>query len=118
MLAKKFRISSKDIENTIKFGKSFSTDNFYGKFYVSGQKSSKVAFVTSIKIEKKSTKRHLLKRRVTYIVEKILKNNPQIFKKFFNLVIFSKKDAYLLNFSQISLEISKILEHISKSLAG
>lgn len=114
MLARKNRISSEEIKNTIKSGNSFHTDNFYGKFSLGGTKNLRFTVVSSIKVEKKSTKRHLLKRRIVYIIGNYVKKYPQILKKSFDLVIFSKKKALSLNFSQISLEINKILEHISK----
>jgi|GEM_PF-1403675 len=114
MLSKKNRISGKEINDVIKTGSSFHTDNFYGKFSLNNVKKLRFTVVSSIKIEKKSTKRHLLKRRIAYIIRNYIKKYPQILKKSFDLVVFSKKKALSLDFSQISFEINKILEHISK----
>ena len=111
MLPKRQRISHKDIENIIKLGKNFHTDNFYGKFFLNKLKKPRFAVVIPTYIEKKSTKRHLLKRRVLFAVEKFKRDNPKILNKSLDLIIFLKNKALFLNFSQISLEINRILEH-------
>ncbi|MGB8815878.1 MAG: ribonuclease P protein component [Minisyncoccia bacterium] len=115
MLAKKYRISSEDIGRTIKNGKSFHADHFYGKFALNNTKNSRFAVVSSIKIEKTSVGRHLLKRRISSTIESFFKKNPKSLEIPFDLIIFSKKGAPLLSFFQISIEVSQILENTHKN---
>jgi len=116
MLEKKNRIPSKIMDNVIKSGKSFHADTFYGKILLNDIKNPRFAVILSAKMIKKSTDRHLLKRRIVCVIREFLKKYPQTLTKPFDLVIFPKKGVLLLNYPQILSEINKILEHVFLSL--
>ncbi len=111
MLSKKFRVPREEMEMIMKSGKSFHTDFFYAKFLPNKFSFQRFAVVIPIKIEKKSSGRHLLKRRITSVIERFIKNS---FQKSFDSVILAKKNSPTLSFSEVALEINKILEHTYK----
>lgn len=111
MLVKKYRVPREEMEAVMKSGKSFHTDFFYVKFLPNKLNFQRLAVVIPIKIEKKSSGRHLLKRRITSVIEKFIKKSSP---KSFDSVIFAKKNSSQLDFTKILEEINKILEHTYK----
>jgi ribonuclease P protein component len=64
------------------------------------------AFVVSVKVKKTSVGRHLIRRRLTSVVEKQLNN----FKTGFSCLIFVKKDVSSLSYEKIQKEINELFE--------
>lgn len=99
MLPRKNRLQRPDF-TLLASGKRFSTEHFSCT-----QKDSdtlKVAIVVSKKTAKKSPDRHLLKRRVSAVLEQ---NPPP--PGLYN--IFARKGSQLLSYQEIKTEISTLL---------
>jgi ribonuclease P protein component len=110
MLAKKYRATRKDIENTIKTGFMINTDILYAK--VSRKDDEKVGFaiVISKKVEKTSVGRHLIKRRISEAVERNLSKIKADFKK--TVVFFAKKQEKVPKYADIKRGVEEILSRI------
>lgn len=83
--------------------KGISCDLFSLKYQENEQKKYLCAFVAGIKIDKRSTVRHLLKRRFANALREILKNKNIPY----NLVFFIKKESLTKNYQEIKQEIMK-----------
>ncbi len=107
MLSKKFRASKKEIEETIKGGKTLSGDSLYAK--VSRLDSEKAGFsiIVSKKVSKASVGRHYIKRKISGIFEKELKNMKADFKK---TIIFFAKPSEKLNLDLVKKDLLLILK--------
>ena len=88
MLSRKFRVTKEDMELVIRSGKGPSHDFFYVKTLANNLNNSRFAVIVSKKIEKTSVGRHLLKRRVWAIIDKLEKKR---FKKQMDFAFFVKK---------------------------
>jgi len=118
MIPKKFRAARKDIENTIKNGLKVSSGFLYAKISSGDTEKSGFAIVVSKKNEPTSVGRHLIKRRISDVLEKkILKIKPD-FKK--TMIIFvqpslnkenkqNKEGKKQFSYSQIKKDLEDIL---------
>ena len=104
MLAKKHRIDRKLFEEVAKKGKSFSSPYLSLKTAPTAENQSRFAFVVSSKVAKKAVDRNKIKRRARNIVQKLLVK----IKKQINAIIFFKKGAEKLTFSELEKEINDI----------
>lgn len=67
---------------------------------------SRFGFVVPNKVEKTSVGRHLIKRRLTAIVEKLLIT----IKPGFSVIVFVKKDILPLSFAEVEKEMAELLK--------
>ncbi|MCX6731554.1 MAG: ribonuclease P protein component [Candidatus Parcubacteria bacterium] len=104
MLAKKNRINKKLFEEIFKRGKIFSSPNLSLKIAPTTEKQSRFTFVVSSKVAKRAVDRNKIKRRARNIVRKFL---PEI-KKQINAIIFFRKGAGKMTFSELEKEINDI----------
>lgn len=82
-------------------------DNFYLKILDRKEESpSLFAFVVPVKVIKTSVGRHLLKRKMTAVVENLLIT----FKSGYSCIVFAKKDVSALPYSAIDIEITNLLK--------
>lgn len=106
MLPIKRRIKKGLFPKIIKEGVSGHGSNFYLK--ILDRKDvlpSLFAFVVPLKVKKTSVGRHLIKRRMTAIVEKVLSD----IKVGLSIIIFVKKDVSLLPYFEIEKELLELL---------
>ena len=102
MLSKKNRLyREKDINKTLKDGKTFFLPEFIIKYYFNNEKEIKVGFITSTKVDKRAIKRNTLKRKLREITRTILPN----LKKGYYLLIIAKKPALKLNTTEIKQKL-------------
>ncbi len=104
MLPKKHRINKKTFEEILKKGKNFSSDCLYIKMLPIPEKHSIFAFVVSSKVARKAVDRNKIKRRARHIIKKML---PKI-EKGLGVIIFLKKGAEKMTFSELEKEINDI----------
>jgi len=104
MLPKKHRINKKTFEEIFKKGKIFSSDYLYLKITPLSEKYSVFSFVVPSKVAKKAVERNKLKRRARHIIKKML---PKI-EKGLGVIIFFKKGAEKMTFSELEKEINDI----------
>lgn len=88
MLSRKYRITKEYVEKVIKFGKGPNFDVFYVRKMSNNLENRRFSVIVSKKIEKTSVGRHLIKRRIWSIIEKIDENE---LSKNEDVVIFVKK---------------------------
>jgi len=106
MLSRKYRATRTEIERVIKSGITISGDFFYAKVSKDEKEKPGFAIIISKKIEKTSSGRHLLKRKISSVIEKkILKAKA---KKI--AVFFPKKIERKISYKKIDRDVSFILE--------
>lgn len=88
MLPRICRIPKDKIEDVIKLGSGPNYELFYVKSRPNGLKNSRFSIIVSKKVEKTSVRRHLVKRRVWGILEKLDKDGLD---KGIDSIIFIKK---------------------------
>jgi ribonuclease P protein component len=106
MLPTKRRTKKESFKKIIKDGVFYHTDNFYLRLL--DEKDglpSLFSFVVPTKTEKTSVGRHLVKRKMTAAVEKVLSD----VKPGFSGLLFTKKDVSALSYTEIEKEILKLL---------
>ena len=110
MLNKKYRATRTDIEKTIKNGFVVDSPLFY--FKVSKENTEKISFaiVVSKKVEKTSVGRHLIKRRISGVLEKKIDKIRPDFKKI--IVIFAKKTEKIPKYSEIKNFFEEMMSKI------
>ncbi len=108
MLAKKFRATRLNIEETMKRGSTVSGDFVFAKVSKISFDTPSFSIIVSKKIEKSSVGRHLIKRRISSVLEK----NIKIMSPSFNRVIllFPKKIIPLPKSATFEKDIKNILE--------
>ncbi len=93
MLSTKRRIKKEFFPKIIKEGVFVHGDNFYLRLLDrKDHLPTLFAFVVPLKVKKTSVGRHLIKRKLTSIVEKVLSD----IKPGFSIIIFVKKDVSIL----------------------
>lgn len=105
MIPKKYRLNAEELKKVVKDGRSVNSENFYAKYTANNMSYSRFSIVISKKTSLLSVGRHLLKRRLSDIIEKsgfIMKNN-------YDIVIFSKENASKITSPQIKGEILRLL---------
>ncbi len=113
MLPIKRRIKTESFPKIMKEGFFVHSDNFYLKILSptslelrgANLPPSRFGFVVPNKVKKTSVGRHLIKRRITAVVEKLLIN----IKSGFSVIVFAKKDVSALPYSDIEKEIKDLL---------
>jgi len=107
MLPTNRRIKKEAFTKIVKGGVFFHVDNFYLVLLDKKDNSpSCFSFIVSNKVKKTSVGRHLLKRRISRVVEKKLPN----LKNGLSGLIYAKKGASILLYSEIESEILKLLK--------
>jgi len=82
-------------------------DNFYLRFLLKNDQSPTLfSFVVPNKVKKTSVGRHLIKRKMTAVVEKALSD----IKNGWSVIIFTKKDISKLSFNEIEKDIWELLK--------
>lgn len=110
MISRKYRPTRKVIEQAIKTGMNIPGLFLYAKVSKHSEEKPGFAIVISKKIEKTSVGRHLIKRRISAVLEdNILRINPD-FKK--TAVFFPKKADKPLTYSMIKKDVEEILKRI------
>lgn len=107
MLARKYRATRKDIENAIKGGFTVDSNVLYAKISRKDAEKAGFAIVVSKKVEKTSVGRHLIKRRISDVLEKNLSKIPTDFKK--TVVFFAKKREKVPEYAEIKKSVEEIL---------
>ena len=107
MLPLKSRVKKVDFPKIMKEGVFLHGNNFYVRYL--DRKDSLpplFSFVVPNKVKKTSVGRHLIKRRMSAVVEKLLITlKPSI-----SAIIFAKKDVSSLPFSEIEKEIVELMK--------
>lgn len=102
MLPKIHRLhSDADIKNLVRSGQTFFLPQLVIKFKVNREKTSKVAFVVSTKVDKRAVLRNKLARRMREIVQSLL---PDM-KVGYSVLIIAKKQALELDFLTLKKQI-------------
>ncbi|MFN3301454.1 MAG: ribonuclease P protein component [Patescibacteria group bacterium] len=110
MLAKKFRLTKKrDFEILAEEGRSFFINEMGVKYRKNNLDYSRFAFIVSTKVDKRSTARNKIKRRLREIVHQNLK----IIKPGFDVLVIAKPEIKNLDF----WSMKEKLEGIFKKLA-
>jgi len=116
MIPRKFRATRVDIENTVKTGITLDSPTVYAKVLAcpskegNTQEKTGFAIVISKKVEKTSAGRHLIKRRISDVIEKNLNKIKPDFKK--TIVIFAKKAEKVPGYAEIKKDLESILTKI------
>jgi len=107
MLPIKRRVKKESFSKIMKDGVFLHAPNLYLRFLDRKDNSpSLFGFVVPNKVKKTSVGRHLIKRRLTAVVEKFLLST----KDGFSCIFFVKKDTTLLPNTEIEKEIIDLLK--------
>ena len=110
MIPRKYRATRIDIENAIKTGITVDSPILYTKVSKKVPEKTGFAIVISKKVEKTSAGRHLIKRRISDVIEKSLPKIKPDFKK--TVVIFAKKQDKIASYRVIKENLEGILAKI------
>ena len=110
MIPRKYRATRIDIENAIKTGITLDSPTVYTKVSRKAPEETGFAIVISKKVEKTSAGRHLIKRRISDVVEKNLSKIKPDFKK--TVVVFAKKSEKIPKHAEIKKDLESILTKI------
>lgn len=107
MLAKKHRLTKeKDFKRVFEEGKSFVDQFIVLKIAKNNLDISRFGFIISLKIAKKSTTRHKIRRRLSEIIRlKLEKIEPG-----FDIIILAKPEIINQSYSQIDMVLTKALK--------
>lgn len=101
------RIKKESFEKIMKEGVFLPAKNFYMRFLDrKDDQISQFSFIVPSKVEKTSVGRHLIKRKMTNIIEQVL---PSV-KPGFSCLLYAKSSAPLLSYEEIKKEILNLLE--------
>jgi len=107
MLSIKRRVRKQSFVEIMKEGVFLHSPSFYLRFISKNDTSpSLFGFVVPNKVKKTSVGRHLIKRKISSIVEKVLLT----VKPGYWVIIFTKKDVSALPLSKIEKEIIELLK--------
>jgi ribonuclease P protein component len=107
MLSKNRRVRKEFFSKIIKEGVFVHSDVFYLKLLDRKDNlPSLFSFVVPIKVKKTSVGRHLIKRKMSVAVEKLLIS----LKPGFSCLVFTKKDVSRLSYKEIEKEILALLK--------
>jgi len=112
MIPKKYRATRIDIEETAKNGFVYDRPCLYAKVSKKDMEKACFAIVISKKVEKLSVGRHLIKRRISNVIEKNLSKIKPEFKK--AVIFFAKKQEKTPKFSKIKEDVEAVLLSIIK----
>jgi ribonuclease P protein component len=110
MIPRKYRATRIDIESTIKAGVTLDSPILYAKVSKKEPEKTGFAIVISKKVEKTSTGRHLIKRRISDVIEKNLGGIKKDVKK--TVIIFAKKSEKIPSYAEIKRDLESILTKI------
>ncbi len=110
MIPRKYRATRIDIENTIKTGVTLDSPTVYAKVSRKDPEKTGFAIVISKKVEKTSAGRHLIKRRISDVIEKNLDKIKPDLKK--TIVIFAKKQDKIPSYKTIKEGVENIFGKI------
>jgi ribonuclease P protein component len=109
MLPIKRRINKDSFTKAMKEGVFVHSTNFYLRLLArKDTKPSLFAFIVPAKIRKTSVGRHLIKRKMSAVIEKTLKD----IKEGYSCFIFAKKDVSALPYRNIEAEIMSLLKEV------
>ena len=107
MLPIKRRLRNESFDKVMKEGVFVHSDNLYIRFIDrKDNQTSLFSFIVPIRTKKTSVGRHLIKRRVSSVVEKAL----QDIKPGFSSLIFVKKDISPTPYFKIEEEVLELLK--------
>jgi len=107
MLPTKNRVKKEFFAEIMKNGQFFHGENLYLRLLMKKeQKSPTFSFIIPNKVKKTSVGRHLIKRRISAVVEKALSN----IKTDSSGLVFVKKDVSRLPYSEITKEVVVLLK--------
>ncbi len=107
MLSKTNRLKKqKDIERVFKQGKGIREDFLFLKFVKSDLKTSRVAFVVSLKVSKKAVLRNKIKRRLRELVKRKLSE----IKKGYDIVLTAVPGLETKDFLEIEKSVNKLFK--------
>lgn len=107
MLLIKIRVKKESFAKIMKEGVFVHGTNFYLRFLADrGALPSLFAFVVPNKVKKTSVGRHLIKRRMTAVVESRL----DIIKPGLSVIFFAKKDVSSLPYTDVEKEMVELLK--------
>jgi ribonuclease P protein component len=106
MLPIKIRVKKESFAKIMKEGVFVHGTNFYLRLLDrKDEKPSLFSFVVPNKVKKTSVGRHLIKRRMSAVVENLLTT----LKSGYSVLFFAKKDVSALPYSEIEKEITELL---------
>ena len=106
MLPIKRRVKKESFPKIMKDGVFLHAPNLYLRFLDRKDESpSLFGFVVPNKVKKTSVGRHLIKRKMSAVVEKALSD----IKSGLSVIIFCKKDVSTLSYTEIEKEILELL---------
>ncbi len=106
MLPKLNRLPARDIKLILNHGQDKRGKFLAARILIKpGQKISRMVVVVPVKIEKRATKRNLIRRRLS----EIIRTNPQLLKLSADIVILVRQEAIKSQFSELKQEINKLL---------
>jgi ribonuclease P protein component len=107
MLPLKRRVKKASFEKIMKEGVFVHGTNFYLKLLDRKDNSpSLFSFVVPNKVKRTSVGRHLIKRKITAVVENLLTT----LKSGYSVIFFTKKDVSALPYSDIEREMVELLK--------
>ncbi|PIT90855.1 ribonuclease P protein component [Candidatus Kaiserbacteria bacterium CG10_big_fil_rev_8_21_14_0_10_49_17] len=109
MFQKKTRLSRADIHSLITSGRAVNSQHFSARFNTSS-KPSKCAVVVSKKVASKAVERNTLKRRMRASLLTALNGLSGC-----NIVLFARKGANSLSFSELQEEVAALIGNIHTS---
>ncbi len=116
MLPKQYRLPKKEIEEVLKCGKHFYSDNFFIKYKkntaLSKNQNPRACIIVSTKVSTKATKRNLIKRRLRNALYLIFKEIP--FK--LDIVLIAKNSLLEKKYKDIVMELKKAFNQLLKKI--
>lgn len=105
MIEKKHRIDTETLKKVIKTGKNSHSEHFFVKILPNTLEISRFSVIISKKTSKLSVGRHLLKRQISDIIEKMsYKTRSKA-----DFAIFSKENADGLEYENVKKEIGELI---------
>jgi ribonuclease P protein component len=107
MLPTKRRIKKESFEEIMKDGLFLYSENYNLRLLDKKENiPTSFAFVVPVKVKKTSVGRHLIKRKLSYVIEKQLNN----IKNNLFCLIFVKKDISLYSYEKIQKEVIELFK--------
>jgi ribonuclease P protein component len=111
MLPRKKRLSAKAFEEILEKGRTFHAPYISCRLYrLQDGEDNRFSFSVSKKIEKKATKRNLMRRRLAAIALR----HKNLFPAGYAGIIFAKKGIYAISSSELDAEVKKLFDTIRK----
>lgn len=107
MLPKEYRlVKDQEIKRLAARGRKFAFGAFFIKTAINNLKVNRFCFSISTKVDKRATKRNLLKRRFSEIIYPLL---PKM-RTGLDFLIMPKKEATLLTYQQLEEQVNLIFQ--------